>query len=223
MPQSLRSPMLGVLVALIVVLGFTFTTMQSAMSQIPSEPPGGSESETEDGVESDRLGGTGRIETAVEISQDAFPEGADEVFLARADQFPDALAGSSLTDRGPILLVPSCGEVPQVVLDEIERLSPNRVVALGGETAICEQVLEDAVEAAEGADGGSESPNPSESGSESEFPTESESPGVSETPTECEEIPIIQPCPTETPSGTPTNTPSATPSASPTATETPVS
>ncbi|WP_420804265.1 cell wall-binding repeat-containing protein, partial [Salsipaludibacter albus] len=50
------------------------------------------------------------------------------------------MAGGALTD-GPVLLVPATGAVPQVVLDEIDRLSPGQVVALGGPAAITDTVL----------------------------------------------------------------------------------
>jgi hypothetical protein len=87
-----------------------------------------------------RFAGPTRIDTAVEISRSQFPRGAEEVYLARQDAFPDALAAGSLT-RGPTLLVPQCGPLPQVVGFEIERLNPRRVIALGGSAAICEQLL----------------------------------------------------------------------------------
>lgn len=88
-----------------------------------------------------RYAGAGRIATAVAISQNVFPGGADEVYLARADLFADAVAGGSLTG-GPILLVPSSGAVPQAVLDEIDRVDPQRVIALGGASAISSGVLD---------------------------------------------------------------------------------
>lgn len=95
------------------------------------------------GRRTSRLAGGSRYDTAVAISQEEFPDGADVVHLARAtDPLVDAVAGGSL-DAGPTLLVPSCGPVPRVVLDEVERLDPKRVVALGGASAICSQVLED--------------------------------------------------------------------------------
>lgn len=84
--------------------------------------------------------GTGRIETAIAISQHQFPVGATEVYLARADDFPDALSGGVLTE-GPILLVPRDGAVPLAVQQEIERVDPVRVVALGGTAAIADEVL----------------------------------------------------------------------------------
>jgi hypothetical protein len=90
-----------------------------------------------------RFAGPTRIDTAVQISRSQFPRGAQEVYLARQDDFPDALAAGSLT-RGPILLVPPCGPLPQVVGFEIERLDPVRVIALGGEGAVCDVLLEEA-------------------------------------------------------------------------------
>lgn len=92
-----------------------------------------------------RLAGANRIETAVEISQRAFanPPAAGTAYLARADSFPDALAAGSLTD-GPILLVPGCGALPAVVATELDRLDPGTVTALGGEAAVCDDLLDDA-------------------------------------------------------------------------------
>jgi hypothetical protein len=84
--------------------------------------------------------GSNVFETAVLIAQRAFPHGAPVVYLARADNFPDTLAGGALSD-GPVLLVPSCGTVPSVVLAEIRRLDPTQVIALGGSSAICDAVL----------------------------------------------------------------------------------
>lgn len=92
--------------------------------------------------ELNRLQGGDRFATAVAISQEAFPDGALEVFLARADNPVDALPGSALTRRGPILFVPQCGQVPQAVIDEANRLKPFKVTALGGEGAICQGVLD---------------------------------------------------------------------------------
>lgn len=93
-----------------------------------------------------RLSGPDRITTAIAISADQFPSGAAAVYLARADQPADAVAGGVLTD-GPILLVPSCGAMPPVVAAEIARLDPVEVVALGGPGAVCDAILEAAAAA----------------------------------------------------------------------------
>jgi hypothetical protein len=91
-----------------------------------------------------RVAGPTRFETAVAISQRAFPNGAATVYLARSDIGVDALAGGVLTD-GPILLVPNCGPVPEPVKAEIRRVSPNQVLALGGGAAICDATLQEAI------------------------------------------------------------------------------
>lgn len=63
-----------------------------------------------------RLAGDDRIETAVAVSRHAVPGSGSGgvVYLARADDFPGALAAGTLgagpgSVRGPILLVPRCG------------------------------------------------------------------------------------------------------------------
>ncbi|WP_109472560.1 cell wall-binding repeat-containing protein [Ornithinimicrobium cavernae] len=90
----------------------------------------------------DRLGGANRYETAVAISRGQFAD-ADTVYLARGDVFADAIAAGSLRD-GPVLLVPQCGTIPRAVREEVERLDPSEVVALGGTGSICEASLQTA-------------------------------------------------------------------------------
>lgn len=96
-------------------------------------------------VDGGRLAGPERIATSIQISQAAFPQRASSVYLARADVLVDAVTGGSLTD-GPVLITPSCGDVPAVVSQEIARVDPERVVALGGEDAICDEALDQAAE-----------------------------------------------------------------------------
>lgn len=86
-----------------------------------------------------RLGSGGAAATAIEVSKRAFPKGAAEVYLARLDNPVDALAASILPN-GPILLVPSDGNVPPTVFEEIKRLNPGKVVLLGGKGAISDNV-----------------------------------------------------------------------------------
>lgn len=99
-----------------------------------------------DGQDVNRLAGTTRIETAIEISRFQFPDGAEQVYLARADLFADAVAAGSLTG-GPILLTPN-DELPEGVADEIRRLSPATVTVLGGSQAVSDGVLIRAAQAA---------------------------------------------------------------------------
>lgn len=80
------------------------------------------------------------------ISQRAFPDGSDTAYVARADDPVDAVVGGALTD-GPILLVPQCGELPDSVKEELRRLTATEVIALGGDAAICEVILQAAMAA----------------------------------------------------------------------------
>ncbi len=110
--------------------------------------------EAAEGRQQDRLAGANRFATAVEISrylwgvvpgmrQTSQPLPARKVYLARSDVYADALAAGVVTD-GPILLVPSCGSPPQAVVDELLRLRPEEIVALGGRSAVCDQMLREA-------------------------------------------------------------------------------
>jgi putative cell wall-binding protein len=90
-----------------------------------------------------RIAGSTRFGTAAAVAERSFPAGAATVHLARADAFPDAVAGGTLT-AGPVLLVPSCGPLPDEVDASIDRLEPDEVIALGGEAAVCDAVAEDA-------------------------------------------------------------------------------
>jgi len=86
----------------------------------------------------ERLAGGGRIATAVAISRRTFRDGGTPVaLLARADAYPDALAGSPLATAlgGPLLLNPADQLDPAVAV-ELERLGVRDVVLLGGETAL---------------------------------------------------------------------------------------
>jgi hypothetical protein len=91
-----------------------------------------------------RFFGQERIETAIEISQGQFGDGeADTVLLARADLFPDALAGTPLAVEldAPILLTPT-DSLSEATAAEIERVTggEGRVVILGGEVAVSAEV-----------------------------------------------------------------------------------
>ena len=99
------------------------------------------------GAGSARLEGGDRIDTALRISRDSFDDGtAGAVLLARADGFADALASATLAlaEQAPLLLVPS-GDVPDAVLDEIDRVlgGTGRVYLLGGEAAITPAVADE--------------------------------------------------------------------------------
>ncbi len=88
----------------------------------------------------DRIAGANRYETAVAISQEHEPD-VEIVHIASGRDFPDALAGSALagTQDVPVLLTKP-DQLPSATLAELERLSPERVVILGGTNAVSQDV-----------------------------------------------------------------------------------
>nr|WP_239582674.1 cell wall-binding repeat-containing protein [Bacillus tianshenii] len=91
----------------------------------------------------ERLRGKTRYETAVEISKEGF-ESADVILLARGDFYADALAGIPLAHKlgAPILLTETDSLVP-AAKEEIERLRAERVIILGGMSALDESIAEE--------------------------------------------------------------------------------
>src|SRR5699024_997347 len=106
--------------------------------------------EKEEPVDIDRLYGDLRYDTAIEISQEHWEDGAlkgEAVILARGDDFADALAGVPLASAidSPILLVPSgSSEVEKAIVEEVyqevDRLGASEVYILGEEEAVPVQV-----------------------------------------------------------------------------------
>lgn len=122
-----------------LVLGLTPSADASTPIVIPSEPV------VDIGVPSSfaRLGGTDRIATAVAISQASHAPGVGVAYVARADDFPDALAAGPVAQAtgGPILLTPTT-ELAAATAAELNRLQPGRVVVLGGAEAVSNAVYE---------------------------------------------------------------------------------
>ena len=84
-----------------------------------------------------RLGGANRFATAELVGQQVFPDGADDVWVCNGEQFADAMAGGAAAAAAdaPLLLV-TTDRLPQETTRELERLSPRRIVLLGGTTAV---------------------------------------------------------------------------------------
>lgn len=83
-----------------------------------------------------RIGGADRYATAAELSASS-AAGADLVFLATGEDYPDALAAAAIAgDREiPVLLTRNAG-VPAATSAELERLQPRRIVVFGGDAAV---------------------------------------------------------------------------------------
>lgn len=85
----------------------------------------------------DRVFGSDRYATSVEISKQSYPATAPVVYVATGENYPDALSAgpAAATEGGPLLLT-SSGSLPASVSAEIRRLSPSRIIVVGGENAI---------------------------------------------------------------------------------------
>ena len=90
--------------------------------------------------EIDRISGSNRYETAIEISKIGWNK-AKTVILARGDDYADALAGVPLAYQldAPILLTPN-DRLLESTEKEIKRLGAENIIILGGNVAISDQV-----------------------------------------------------------------------------------
>jgi putative cell wall-binding protein len=88
-----------------------------------------------------RLSGADRYATSVAISKSQFNAGVPVAFIASGANFPDALAGAAVAGLagGPMLLTDP-NALPGVVIAELERLQPQRIVILGGTATISPNV-----------------------------------------------------------------------------------
>ncbi|GGM46374.1 cell wall-binding repeat-containing protein [Microbacterium saperdae] len=91
----------------------------------------------------ERQFGADRFETAVQVSQNAFPySGVPVTFLANGLNFPDALAAAAAAGAfgGPVLLTRP-GSVDQSTVDEVAALEPEYVIAAGGSAVVSDSVF----------------------------------------------------------------------------------
>jgi putative cell wall-binding protein len=86
------------------------------------------------------VAGSDRYSTAAATSADAFPYGADVVFIVTGESYPDALAaGAASGGAGPVLLVRH-DDIPSSTAQELARLAPATIVLVGGEAAVSQAV-----------------------------------------------------------------------------------
>lgn len=89
------------------------------------------------------LAGDTRVLTSLAIARHAFPRGAETVYLARADNPADALAGGSLTD-GPIVLGFDTQYSAQIIAQYLQEAGAKQLVVLGGGGAISQATAQTA-------------------------------------------------------------------------------
>ena len=130
----------------------------TAIAALVAAPPASAQ-DAEADVPIERISGANRVQTAIEIAGEAFPEGADTVVIARPDSYADALAGGPLATalNAPILLARTSEHLDDGVMAEIDRLGAADVVILGGDQAVLPEVADalaagHSVERIEGSD-----------------------------------------------------------------------
>ncbi len=113
----------------IVIFGGTGAVSASISSQIQTAVPGATVS---------RVSGASRYATAALISAGSYTAGQAKVYVSTGQNFPDALAGAALAGRdgAPLILVPTTGTLPAVVVTELQRLAPTSIVIFGGTGAV---------------------------------------------------------------------------------------
>ncbi len=94
------------------------------------------------GVDTERFAGSDRYETAVMLSRDAYSSGASTVYIAGGLHFADALSAGPVAAAvdAPLLLV-SPTSISTTVRTELERLSPDRIVVVGGVDRVSAEVV----------------------------------------------------------------------------------
>jgi putative cell wall-binding protein len=130
-PASIRGELRRLQPSSIVVLGGVTAISEKVKNDLRSFTSG----------EVTRVGGATRYDTAVEVSKARFSPGVRVVYVATGENFADALvAGAASRGQGPVLLTEK-SSLPSVTRDEIERLRPERIVLLGGISAVSDAVL----------------------------------------------------------------------------------
>lgn len=88
----------------------------------------------------ERLSGATRYGTSAAIAAQ-FPADLEAAYVASGVSFPDALTGAALAgSRGVPTLLSTPSDVPDVVMEELDRVSPAYVGLLGGRAALSQDV-----------------------------------------------------------------------------------
>ncbi|MGX5681778.1 cell wall-binding repeat-containing protein [Schumannella luteola] len=108
----------------------------------------------------DRVAGADRFETSADIALASYPGGADTVYVATGQNYPDALAAgpAAAAEGAPLLLVPSTGALPLSIRTALDALDPANIVVVGGTPSVSAAVYSelsgysDSIERVAGAD-----------------------------------------------------------------------
>ncbi|MDP9022343.1 MAG: glycoside hydrolase family 6 protein [Actinomycetota bacterium] len=124
-PASTAEALQALRPARIVILGGTAAVSEAVHAQLTAYAP------------VSRRWGQDRFATAAAVLESSFPSQVDTVFLATGERYPDALAGvPAAFSAGATLAIVESRTIPHAVAEQLQRLSPQRIVLLGGTTAI---------------------------------------------------------------------------------------
>jgi carboxypeptidase T len=134
LPATTRDELIRLNPARVEVVGPASVISDGVMSQVAAALP------PETVVE--RLGGDDPGATSAAVSAQAFPSGADTVYVATAADFPDGVAAGPAAglDGAPLLLT-APDAMSQAALDELDRLAPSNVWVIGSPAAISPAVM----------------------------------------------------------------------------------
>ncbi|WP_220339514.1 cell wall-binding repeat-containing protein, partial [Microbacterium ureisolvens] len=90
----------------------------------------------------ERTAGVDRYATSAAVSAATFDPGTPVAYLANGTKFPDALSGAAAAGHlgGPVLLTQE-NEIPGLVAQELKRLHPDKIIVLGSDASITDNVL----------------------------------------------------------------------------------
>lgn len=120
---------------------FTFDTDVSTQNNIKLGHYSGKVTQSRSVIQ--RLSGNDRYDTMGEIVEEAYPNNSSgTVIVASGDNFPDALASSGLSGLAdaPVILTNSY-RLSARADGQISRLNPNKVVVIGGKSAVSDGVI----------------------------------------------------------------------------------
>jgi putative cell wall-binding protein len=122
-------------IVLAAVLGASVFTVTGGSGQLP---PASAASELP--IPS-RIHGVDRYDQAIRVSRSGFAR-ADTVYIASGQKFADALSAGAVAGAhdSPLLLTPASA-LPVGLIAELNRLSPTKVVVVGGPASVSDDVL----------------------------------------------------------------------------------
>ncbi len=86
-----------------------------------------------------RLGGQTRTDSSIEVSKFRFPNGAKSAYVINGTRYADVVLASTLANDGPLLYLPD-KNIDTRIVDEIQRLKPEKIVIVGGSDVVEEAV-----------------------------------------------------------------------------------